>query len=147
MAEYERKLDQAVAKAKQLADDLKAASLTFKPTSAAPNLPFTIATPTLQLAAPVADLAELQKIQTDTNEAWKKAGEVLQGIETPMQKYDAGLAVSDARDTRQAHDGAVRSCPSKTAGAARRLFEQIRGIAQKDRRRFRRHPGLLHSTQ
>ncbi|MGA9134831.1 MAG: hypothetical protein WB384_22740, partial [Candidatus Sulfotelmatobacter sp.] len=93
LAEYERKLDQAVAKAKQLADDLKAASLTFKPTSAAPNLPFTPATPTLQLAAPVADLAELQKIQTDTNEAWKKAGEVLQGIETPMQKYDAGLAV------------------------------------------------------
>ena len=93
LQEFEKKLDQTAAKAKQQAEDAKAASLTFAPTSTAPNFPATIPSPVLQLAAPLSDQAELLKIQTDTNEAWKKAGEILQGTETPMQKYDAGLAI------------------------------------------------------
>lgn len=50
-------------------------------------------------AAPLADATELQKVTTDQNEAWKKAGEVLAQIETPLQKYQAGLAILKQLET------------------------------------------------
>jgi hypothetical protein len=51
------------------------------------------AAPALVGAPKLADVLELQKVTTDQNEAWKKAGEVLAQIETPLQKYQTGLAI------------------------------------------------------
>jgi hypothetical protein len=39
------------------------------------------------------DQAELAKVTNDQNESWKKAGEILESIETPQQKYQTGLAI------------------------------------------------------
>jgi hypothetical protein len=39
------------------------------------------------------DQAELSKVIDDQNEAWKKAGEILNSIESPLQKYQTGMAV------------------------------------------------------
>lgn len=39
----------------------------------------------------LADQAELQKVSDDQNASWQKAGEILAQIETPIEKYTAGL--------------------------------------------------------
>jgi hypothetical protein len=39
------------------------------------------------------DQGELEKLQGDQNASWQKAGDVLNQIETPLQKYQTGLAV------------------------------------------------------
>jgi hypothetical protein len=44
-------------------------------------------------APQLSDQAELQKVADDPSESWKKAGEILNQIESPMQKYQTGLAV------------------------------------------------------
>jgi hypothetical protein len=44
-------------------------------------------------APQLSDVAELQKVTDDQNESWKKAGEILQQIETPTQKYSTGLKI------------------------------------------------------
>lgn len=41
----------------------------------------------------LSDQAELQRITTDQNEAWKKAGEILDQVETPLQKYQTSQSV------------------------------------------------------
>jgi hypothetical protein len=41
----------------------------------------------------LADAQELQKITDDQNASWLKAGEVVAGLETPLQKYTAQLAI------------------------------------------------------
>lgn len=44
-------------------------------------------------APQLADAAELTKVTDDQNESWKKAGQVLEQIETPVQKYSTGLQI------------------------------------------------------
>jgi hypothetical protein len=44
-------------------------------------------------APQLADQVELHKVTDDQNESWKKAGEILQEIETPAQKYATALQV------------------------------------------------------
>jgi hypothetical protein len=57
------------------------------------------ALPLLTQAAPppgapgLADAEELQKVTDDQNESWKKAGEIVAGLETPLEKYNAQLAI------------------------------------------------------
>ena len=44
-------------------------------------------------APQLADQQELEKVTSDQNEAWKKAGEILAQIESPMQKFSTQMAV------------------------------------------------------
>lgn len=44
-------------------------------------------------APQLADVTELQKVTDDQNESWKKAGEILEQIETPAQKYSTALKI------------------------------------------------------
>lgn len=44
-------------------------------------------------APQLADVTELQKVTDDQNESWKKAGEILEQIETPAQKYATALKI------------------------------------------------------
>lgn len=44
-------------------------------------------------APKLADLVELQKVTDDQNESWKKAGEVVEQLESPMEKYKTQLAI------------------------------------------------------
>jgi hypothetical protein len=62
-----------------------------------PRATFESIMPTPAVAPPpgapqLPDQAELAKVTSDQNEAWRKAGEILAQIETPAQKYAAGLA-------------------------------------------------------
>lgn len=50
------------------------------------------------------DQAELKAVTDDQNEAWRKAGEVLEELETPEQKYAAGLAMIAALQNRLTTD-------------------------------------------
>jgi hypothetical protein len=53
-------------------------------------------------APQLADQVELAKVTDDQNEAWRKAGEILQEIETPLQKYNTALAVlKELEDTNR----------------------------------------------
>ena len=44
-------------------------------------------------APQLSDLAELDKVTSDQNESWKKAGEIVASLETPLQKFSAQLAI------------------------------------------------------
>lgn len=62
-----------------------------------PRETFASLMPAPQVAPPpgapmLPDQAEAAKVAADQNESWKKAGEILAAIETPAQKYAAGLA-------------------------------------------------------
>jgi hypothetical protein len=93
----------------------------------------TTATPVLSLAPMRADLAELEKVQNDTNEAWTKAGEVLQSIETPAQKVETELAVlrtllDQGRISQQQYNAAVALTSDQLTKAAihvRELREEL----------------------
>lgn len=44
-------------------------------------------------APQLADQAELQKVTTDQNEAWTKAGEIVSELESPLEKFATQLAI------------------------------------------------------
>ena len=89
--------------------------------------------PTLSLAPMLSDLQELQKVQTDANEAWTKAGQVLQSIETPAEKVQTELQIlhellDQGRISLQQYNAAVAQTGEQLAKAglhARELQEQL----------------------
>jgi len=125
LEEYSHRLDEVVAKARLDADIANAqAALAKIPIAGAPlpagmaqtpNIPL----PTLQLAPQLADLAELKKVQTDANEAWAEAGKILASIETPEQKYEAGLR------TLQTLEEQGRITTEQFAAAHQKLQEEL----------------------
>jgi hypothetical protein len=101
---------------------------------ASPALPSpTIAPPQLSMAPVRSDLAELLKIQTDSNEAWTKAGQVLQSIETPAEKVQTEIKVlsellDQGRISQQQYAAAVALTGEQLTKAglhARELQEQL----------------------
>lgn len=124
--EIEKKLSSVVRSAqldKQIADAqaslAKLPSASFAPLASGiaqtPNIP----APTLSLAPQTADLLEVTKVQTDANEAWTKAGAILADIETPQEKYDAGLQVLNELQTQG------RLTTEQFAAAQQKLQEQL----------------------
>lgn len=114
---YGRKLDSVLAEAKALADlPSKLPAGSFGP---APTFTAIAQLPQMSLAAPRADLAELKAVQTDVNAAWAKAGEVLNQIESPLQKYETGLRV--LTELEQQH----RISGDELTAAKQRLSEEL----------------------
>jgi len=95
--------------------------------SAAPS------TPALSMAPMRADLAELEKVQTDANAAWAKAGQVLQSIESPAEKVQIELEtlrmlLDQGHISEQQYNAAVALTSeqlTKAALHARELQEQL----------------------
>jgi hypothetical protein len=89
-----------------------------------PRATFESIMPTPAVAPPpgapqLPDQAELAKVTSDQNEAWRKAGEILAQIETPAQKYATGLA------TIQELQAEGRLSAAQTAQAAQLLGDEM----------------------
>jgi hypothetical protein len=100
----------------------------FSKRSARPD--FASAMPTPQVAPPpgapvLPDQAELAKVTSDQNESWRKAGEILAQIETPLQKYATGLA------TIKELQAEGRLTAAQSAQATQQLGEEMVKAADK----------------
>ncbi len=109
-------------------------ALTIAPAGPMAALPTAApSTPALSMAPMRADLAELEKVQTDANAAWAKAGQVLQSIESPAEKVQIELEtlrtlLDQGRISEQQYNAAVALTSeqlTKAAIHARELQEQL----------------------
>lgn len=71
------------------------------------------------------DQEELEKVTTDQNQSWKVAGQILEEIETPAQKYAAALAILKQLQA----DG--RLTTDQFVLAQQKLNEQLQSAADK----------------
>ena len=97
----------------------------------------TPAMPSLSLAPVRTDLQELAKVQTDANAAWQKAGEVLESLETPLEKYQTGLAILNT----------LHQQVDEKTGASRLSDEQYTAAVQKLNVEFEKEEDHLRKLQ
>jgi hypothetical protein len=134
MSYWRQKMSEARQDADLWAAQQALPNMSMAPSGPSPTLPPpTIAPPQLSMAPVRSDLAELLKVQTDSNEAWTKAGQVLQSIETPAEKVQTEIKVLDelldqGRISQQQYAAAVALTGEQLTKAglhARELQEQL----------------------
>jgi len=132
MSYWRQKMTEARQDAELWAAQQALPNMPMTPGSALPQLPAPAA-PTLSMAPVRADLQELAKVQTDANEAWTKAGQVLQSIESPAEKVRVELEtlrtlLDQGRISEQQYNEAVALTSdqlTKAAIHARELRDEL----------------------